>query len=115
MVNAYRRVEGALAKAGIARPANRTPAAHARTLLEVADHSTWTGPTRSADQLLTALRELRDLAQLVEQAGYSPRPVTAAEATAAEAAATRIRRVLGRPAVRLCAGALPTGAPTRLP
>lgn len=106
-VAAYRRAERALQRAGIGRPPNRTPVAHARELLDAATRSHRTIATPSADELLAALRDLLDLALLVEQAGYSPHPLTPAQAATAEATAARIRQTLRRPTVRTLARELP--------
>ena len=107
VVAAYRQTERALQRAGIGRPVNQTPVAHAAELLDAATRSNQTVGTQSADELLAALRDLRDLALLVEQAGYSPHPLTPAQAATAEAAATRIRQALRRPSVRSLARAIP--------
>lgn len=104
---ACRRTDRSLARSGMARPPGRTPTAHATALLEAATRSTSTNSTSIRDELLSALRDLEDLAQLVEQAGYSPRPLTPAQAAAAEDASARIMRTLRRTSVRAFIRALP--------
>lgn len=110
VVNAYCRAERALRAAGLARPPWCTPAAHAAWLLAAADRWRSLGPGPGGDQLRAALVDLGTLTQLVERAGYDPAPTTPTEASAAEEAATRVRRTFARRSVRRLARSL--GAPS---
>jgi len=105
---AYRRAERGLARAGMARPAWRSPPAHARELLaraqraqEAWDHEP--GSSAAGDELRAALRDVLGLAELLEGASYGATTLTREEIVRAEHSARRVRRTLRRRPVRALA------------
>ncbi len=105
---AYRRAERGLARAGMARPAWRSPPAHARELLaqsqraqEAWDRDSWS--SAAGDELLAALRDVLGLAELLEGASYGATTLTREEIVRAEHTARRVRRTLRRRSVRALA------------
>jgi len=105
---AYGRAERGLARAGMARPAWRSPPAHARSLLtqaqraqEAWDRDSWS--SASGDELQAALRDVLGLAELLESASYGATTLTRDEIVRAEHTVRRVRRTLRRRSVRALA------------
>jgi hypothetical protein len=101
----YQRAERALRKAGMARPACRSPSPHVRALVAHAQQAqmAWArdpGSLAAGDELLAALRDLLVLAQLLEDASYRGRSPTPDDIVQADATARRVRRILRRRSVR---------------
>jgi len=92
----------------MARPAWRSPPAHARSLLtqaqraqEAWDRDSWS--SASGDELQAALRDVLGLAELLESASYGATTLTRDEIVRAEHTVRRVRRTLRRRSVRALA------------
>jgi transglutaminase-like putative cysteine protease len=105
---AWRSVERSLARAGVPRPAGRSPARHVAHLESVMVPKT--ARLGIDDQLVAVLDEAGALARLVERSAYSPDPVTDAEADDAEQIASRAAGALRSPALRERLGRLVSAA-----
>jgi transglutaminase-like putative cysteine protease len=81
----WRSVDRSLRRAGAPRPPGSSPLVHAARL---------GGDGAGDDQLDALVADMVHLARMVERAGYGSDPVSADDATAAEAAAGRVRHAL---------------------
>ena len=110
---AYERADRALARAGMARPPGRALTMHADALDAALERRPSPGAARhvaARDQLHTALRDLRTVADALEDAFYGASPPGPGIALEAEAAQRRVTRVLRHRAVRAAAAPMAVGA-----